>query len=90
MIGDTVAATTPHLASGAGIGIESGIVLADELANNDDLSVAFDRFHKRRWERCRIVVENSARLCNIEINGGDKIEHSTIMKESLIALSQPI
>ncbi|MDO6452817.1 FAD-dependent oxidoreductase [Neptunomonas phycophila] len=90
MIGDTVAATTPHLASGAGIGIESGIVLADELANNDDLSVAFDRFHERRWERCRIVVENSARLCNIEINGGDKIEHSTIMKESLIALSQPI
>ena len=90
MIGDTVAATTPHLASGAGIGIESGIVLADELANNDDLNVAFDRFHERRWERCRIVVENSARLCNIEINGGDKIEHSTIMKESLIALSQPI
>ena len=31
MIGDTVAATTPHLASGAGIGIESGIVLAEEL-----------------------------------------------------------
>ncbi len=90
MIGDTVAATTPHLASGAGIGIESGIVLADELANNDDLSVAFDRFHERRWERCRIVVENSARLCHIEINGGDKVEHSNIMRESLMALSQPI
>ncbi len=27
LIGDTIAATTPHLASGAGIGIESGIVL---------------------------------------------------------------
>lgn len=90
MIGDTVAATTPHLASGAGIGIESGIVLADELAANDDLQTAFDVFHKRRWERCRMVVENSASLCNIEINGGDKVEHSKLMGQSLKALEQPI
>ncbi|BFM49086.1 FAD-dependent oxidoreductase [Marinomonas sp. THO17] len=90
MIGDTVAATTPHLASGAGIGIESGIVLADELAANDDLAVAFEKFHERRWERCRMVVENSARLCDIEINDGDKAEHSQIMGQSLMALSQPI
>lgn len=90
MIGDTVAATTPHLASGAGIGIESGIVLADELAANNDLTVAFEKFHERRWERCRMVVENSARLCDIEINDGDKAEHSQIMGQSLIALSQPI
>ena len=90
MIGDTVAATTPHLASGAGIGIESGIVLADELAANDDLQTAFDVFHERRWERCRMVVENSARLCDIEIHGGDKTEHSKIMGQSLRALEQPI
>ena len=90
MIGDTVAATTPHLASGAGIGIESGIVLADELAANDDLQMAFDKFHERRWERCRMVVENSERLCHIEIHGGDKAEHSKIMGQSLMALSQPI
>ncbi|WP_417537448.1 FAD-dependent oxidoreductase [Marinomonas sp.] len=90
MIGDTVAATTPHLASGAGIGIESGIVLADELAANDDLQAALDKFHDRRWDRCRMVVENSARLCHIEINGGDKAEHSKIMGQSLITLSQPI
>lgn len=90
MIGDTVAATTPHLASGAGIGIESGIVLADELAINDSLETALEKFHQRRWERCRMVVENSARLCEIEIHDGDKAEHSQIMRESLIALSQPI
>ena len=30
LIGDTVHATTPHLASGAGIGIESAIVLAED------------------------------------------------------------
>jgi 2-polyprenyl-6-methoxyphenol hydroxylase-like FAD-dependent oxidoreductase len=32
MFGDTVAAMTPHLGAGAGFGIESGIVLGEELA----------------------------------------------------------
>jgi 2-polyprenyl-6-methoxyphenol hydroxylase-like FAD-dependent oxidoreductase len=90
MIGDTVAATTPHLASGAGIGIESGIVLAEELARHADLQAALDRFHDRRWERCRLVIQNSERLCRIEIEGGDKQEHALIMRESSRALSQPI
>lgn len=90
LIGDTVAATTPHLASGAGIGIESGIVLADELAAADTLQTAFDRFHARRWERCRMVIHNSARLCHIEIEGGDKQEHAQIMRNSLAALAEPI
>jgi len=90
MIGDTVAATTPHLAAGAGIGIESGIVLAEELARNDDLQTALDAFHARRWPRCELVVRNSERLCHIEIEGGDKAEHAQIMRDSAIALAQPI
>jgi 2-polyprenyl-6-methoxyphenol hydroxylase-like FAD-dependent oxidoreductase len=90
LIGDAVAATTPHLASGAGIGIESGIVLAEELARNDDLQAALDKFHSRRWERCRMVIQNSERLCRIEIEGGDKQEHARIMRESVVELLQPI
>lgn len=90
MIGDTVAATTPHLASGAGIGVESGIVLAEEMARHADVQTALDRFHERRWERCRLVVQNSERLCRIEIEGGDKQEHARLMRESIVALLQPI
>lgn len=90
MIGDTMAATTPHLASGAGIGIESGIVLAEELARHDQLSAVLDAFHARRFERCRMVVENSEKLCHIEIHGGDKAEHGRIMRESMAALAEPI
>lgn len=89
MIGDTVAATTPHLASGAGIGIESGMVLAEELATAADLATALDNFHRRRWSRCELVVKNSERLCHIEINGGDKAEHARIMAQSMAALAQP-
>jgi naringenin degradation protein FdeE len=90
LIGDTVAATTPHLASGAGIGIESGIVLAEELAKPQAFQQALDAFHRRRWDRCRMVIENSERLCRIEMENGDKAEHARIMRESVIALTQPI
>lgn len=90
LIGDTVHATTPHLASGACIGIEDALVLAEELAREVPLVAALAAFEQRRWERCRMVVQNSARLGEIEVAGGDKEEHGRIMRESLMALAQPI
>lgn len=90
LIGDAVHATTPHLASGACIGIEDALVLAEELAAGGEIDGALSRFESRRWERCRMVVENSARLGQIEIEGGNKDEHAQIMRESLMALAQPI
>jgi len=90
LIGDAVHATTPHLASGACIGIEDAIVLADELARHGVIAEALAAFEARRWERCRMVVENSARLGEIEIAGGDKEEHAQIMRASLMALAEPI
>lgn len=90
LIGDTVHATTPHLASGACIGLEDALVLADELARTPDVPAALRAFEDRRWERCRMVVENSARLGEIEIANGDKEEHARLMRESLMALAQPI
>jgi 2-polyprenyl-6-methoxyphenol hydroxylase-like FAD-dependent oxidoreductase len=93
LIGDTVHATTPHLASGACIGIEDAIVLAEELARPGDVPAALRAFEARRWERCRMVVENSSRLGEIEMAGvtpGSKDEHAQIMRDSLVALAQPI
>ena len=90
LIGDTVHATTPHLASGACIGIEDALVLAEELGRTSDVAMALAAFEQRRWERCRMVVQNSARLGEIEIAGGDKEEHARIMRESLMALAQAI
>ena len=90
LIGDTVHATTPHMASGACIGLEDAIVLAEEVANAGSVDQALDRYLARRWERCRMVVQNSGRLGEIEIAGGDKEEHGRIMRETLMALAQPI
>jgi 2-polyprenyl-6-methoxyphenol hydroxylase-like FAD-dependent oxidoreductase len=90
LIGDTVHATTPHLASGACIGIEDAIVLAEELGRYETVGAILEAFQNRRWERCRMVVDNSARLGEIEIEGGDKVEHANLMRDSTIALAQPI
>jgi 2-polyprenyl-6-methoxyphenol hydroxylase-like FAD-dependent oxidoreductase len=90
LIGDTVHATTPHLASGACIGIEDAIVLAEEIQRHADVDAALAAFEARRWERCRMVVQNSGRLGEIEIAGGDKEEHARIMRATLAALAAPI
>jgi hypothetical protein len=37
-----------------------------------------------------MVVENSGRLGEIEVSGGDPQEHSRIMRESMMALAGPI
>jgi 2-polyprenyl-6-methoxyphenol hydroxylase-like FAD-dependent oxidoreductase len=90
LIGDAVHATTPHLASGACIGIEDAIVLAQEIERADGAASAIEAFEARRWERCRMVVQNSLRLGEIEIHDGDRQEHAGIMRQSLMALAQPI
>ena len=90
LIGDAVHATTPHLASGACIGIEDGLVVAEELGRAASVDEALRRFQERRYERCRMVVDNSDRLGVIEINGGDKQEHAAIMRASMMALAEPI
>lgn len=90
LIGDAVHATTPHLAAGACIGIEDAMVLAEELTGRADLDEALKAFEARRWERCRMVVENSGRLADIEINGGSPQDHASIMKMSMKTLAEAI
>lgn len=71
-------------------GGEEELERAEELERVRDLEAGLEAFEERRWERCRMVVENSLRLGQIEINDGDKQEHATIMRDSMIALAAPI
>jgi len=90
LIGDAAHATTPHLASGAGMAIEDGIVLAEELAAGDGLRPAFERYMARRFDRCRQVIENSVRLGQMEMAHASPHEHSELMAASLRILRAPI
>lgn len=90
LIGDAVHATTPHLGAGACIGMEDGVVLAEELMRESTVAEAFARHEARRWDRCTMVVENSARLSEIEVQRGDQGEHNAIMGRSMMALTEPV
>lgn len=70
--------------------IEDGIVLADEIARQSNLNQALNGFMSRRFERCRLVIENSVQLAAIEMAHGSMSEHTRLMTEALGAFRQPI
>jgi 2-polyprenyl-6-methoxyphenol hydroxylase-like FAD-dependent oxidoreductase len=86
LIGDAVHATTPHLASGAGIAIEDALVLSEELGAPVSIEQALARFEERRWERCRLVVENSVQIGQMEQTHADPGALKRLMAESEAAL----
>lgn len=92
LLGDAIHATTPHLASGAGIAVEDALVLAEELFRHggNDVSQALERYVARRIVRSRLVVENSLRLGVIEQEGGSRDEHEQLMRSTMQLLLQPI
>jgi 2-polyprenyl-6-methoxyphenol hydroxylase-like FAD-dependent oxidoreductase len=87
LIGDAAHATTPHLASGAGIGMEDAIVLAEILDEETQVETALARFITRRFERCRLVVENSALLGDLEMHEAPIERQTAVSRESAAALA---
>jgi len=91
LIGDAVHTAPPQLASGAAIAIEDAIVLAEMLGLDRPLPDILDGFVTRRYERCRLVVENSYQLGEWEKNpdqpGADPVG---LQSKSFAALAQPI
>jgi 2-polyprenyl-6-methoxyphenol hydroxylase-like FAD-dependent oxidoreductase len=79
LIGDAAHATTPHMASGAGMAIEDALVLGEEIARGGDLPVMLQRFEERRFERCRLVVENSVSIGEMEMRGASALEHNALV-----------
>lgn len=69
LLGDAVHATTPHLASGAGMAVESAIVLAEELAKTDDAISGLRAYEQRRFDRCRDIVESSIAIGKAQLAG---------------------
>jgi 2-polyprenyl-6-methoxyphenol hydroxylase-like FAD-dependent oxidoreductase len=90
LIGDTVHATTPHLASGAGIAVEGAIVLAEELGRRHYLEGALLAYAGRHYDRARLVVTASGRMGKIEREGGSVEEHTQIMRDAQEKLRAPI
>ena len=90
LIGDAAHATTPHLAAGAMMAVEDALVLGEVLLSIDTLADALEQFMKRRYNRCRMVVENSATLGQYELDGVDIATHKELQQISWQAMAAPI
>src|SRR5690606_34875441 len=76
LLGDAVHATTPHLGQGAGMAVEDGIVLAEELERHATPNAAFEAYRERRLERCRYIVERSLAICNGQLGKGPPVDNA--------------
>jgi 2-polyprenyl-6-methoxyphenol hydroxylase-like FAD-dependent oxidoreductase len=91
VIGDAAHTTTPHLASGASIGIEDAVVLARMLRSDEPVAMVLQDFIGRRHERCRMIVENSEQLGEWEKNpSAPDVDTVGVMARSYQALAQPV
>jgi 2-polyprenyl-6-methoxyphenol hydroxylase-like FAD-dependent oxidoreductase len=66
VVGDAAHTATPQLASGATIAIEDAVILARVLRSYQSVEEALTAFTQARFERCRMVVQNSEQLCEWE------------------------
>ncbi len=89
LLGDAVHATTPHLASGAGMAVESGIVLAEELARAGSGEQGLQAYQDRRFDRCRDVIETSVAVGRLQLEHGDPQVHAHMLEGALSRLNKP-
>ena len=90
VIGDAAHCNPPVLAQGAAMGIEDSVVLADELAAAATIEQALRQFVQRRLPRASLVVRNSVKLCQWEVDHSvAPQEVGRLMLESQQFLAQP-
>ena len=91
LIGDATHATTPHLASGAGLAVEDALVLTEELTRPGvDAERALSAFTERRFERCRFVVERSVEIGEVQMTQGASPLVGELSGKALHRLAQDI
>ncbi|MDQ0137821.1 2-polyprenyl-6-methoxyphenol hydroxylase-like FAD-dependent oxidoreductase [Neorhizobium galegae] len=88
LIGDAAHATTPQLASGAGMGIEDGLVLGEEIARHAHVPTALQSFMRRRYDRCKLVVDSSLEISRLERERAAPQAQTAIVEKALAALSE--
>ena len=78
LVGDAAHATTPNLGQGACQAIESGFVLAKCLSENNDYSVAFNKYESMRMKTAVEVVKTSwkiGKIAHLENRVGAKLRN---------------
>ncbi len=66
IIGDAAHATIPQLGQGASLAIEDAVVLGELLKTGEPVPTVLERFMARRYERCKMVVDTSNTISELE------------------------
>ncbi|KQI68807.1 2-polyprenyl-6-methoxyphenol hydroxylase [Loktanella sp. 3ANDIMAR09] len=90
LIGDAVHASTPHLAQGAGMAIEDGLVLADELTKAKSVDEAFAAYRARRMPRVAHVAKNSVRIGEMQMGKIPPFNVGELTGQTIGLMCQPI
>lgn len=90
LIGDSAHPTTPQLASGAGMGIEDALVLAEIFAEEANVEKAFAQFMQRREQRCRLVTQSSMEIGRLEQQRAPVEQQTAVVEKALNILKEAI
>lgn len=90
LIGDSAHPTTPQLASGAGMGIEDALVLAEICEKQANVDTAFAEFMQRREQRCRLVTQSSMEIGRLEQQRAPVEQQTAIVSKALEILKEAI
>lgn len=90
LIGDSAHPTTPQLASGAGMGIEDALVLAEIFQKESNVEKAFAEFMHRRENRCRLVVQSSMEIGRLEQQRAPVEQQTAVVEKALNILKEAI
>jgi 2-polyprenyl-6-methoxyphenol hydroxylase-like FAD-dependent oxidoreductase len=78
------------MAYGCGLAVEDAVVLAELVDKGTSVPDILQRFMERRYERCRMVVEGSVKLGELEIAHASMAEHQAVSATIGRAIAQPI
>jgi len=90
LIGDAAHAITPHLGQGAAQAVEDAVVLADELHKNVPVQDALACFERRRYERCKLILEASLEIGEQEMHPDPVRDLGLLMAKVGETVVQPI
>jgi 2-polyprenyl-6-methoxyphenol hydroxylase-like FAD-dependent oxidoreductase len=90
LIGDAAHATSPHVGQGAAQAIEDAVVLGEELSSDAGLEEALENFMRRRFERCKIVVEGSRQIGRWEQENRTDVDYPGTVARITNAVAAPL
>ena len=94
LIGDAAHAATPHLSQGASIAIEDATLIAKLMPQDRPLGDLLAEFMRRRFERCKFVVDTSSKMGHWEAaefagRPDPETDHAGAMANAGRVLAQP-